>query len=143
MNTLLRSTKIIGSGSLLALGLNFSASLYAGPSPQYWQMMEQIRAENKAKAVNSVDTPNKPASTLMLCEACKTVILRDSKWVGPTGKGHNEWFTIGAKHTCAHCGGEIKVVRGITTNSMQHNCLMCGKDAARCSVAVQTPAAKT
>jgi predicted RNA-binding Zn-ribbon protein involved in translation (DUF1610 family) len=105
-------------------------------------MMEQIRAENNAKAVNTVDTPNKSAPTLMPCEACKTVVLRDSKWVGPAGKGHNEWFTIGAKHTCTHCGGEITVVRGTTTNSMRHNCPMC-KDAVRCSVAVQTPTSRT
>lgn len=142
MNTLLRSTKIIGSGSLLALALSFSASLYAGPSPQYWEMMEKIRAENKAKAVNAVESPSKADPVRMPCEACKTVTLRDSRWVGPAGKGRTEWFAIGAKHTCAHCGGEIKVVRGTTTNTMQHNCPMC-KDAVRCSVAVQTPVAKT
>lgn len=142
MNTSLRSAKIIGSGSLLTLVLSFIVPLHAGPSPQYWQMMEQIRAENKAKAVNSADTPSNLAAPLMPCEACKTVTLRDSRWVGPPSKGRLEWFTVGAKHTCAHCGGEIKVVRGITTNSMQHNCPMC-KDAVRCSVAVQTPAVKT
>lgn len=142
MNTTLRSAKIIRSGSLLALALSFSTSLHAGLSPQYWQAMEQIRAENKAKAVNSVDTPSNPAALRMPCEACKTVTLRDSRWIGPPSKGRLEWFIVGAKHTCVHCGGEIKVVRGITTDSMQHNCPMC-KDAARCSVAVQTPAAKT
>jgi len=142
MHTSLRSAKIIGSGSLLALALSFSASLYAGPGPQYWQMMEQIRAENKAMSAKSVDTPTNPVSTLMPCEACKTIPLRDSRWVGPLSKSRIEWFTVGAKHMCAHCGGEIKVVRGATANSMQRNCPMC-KDAVRCSVAVQTPAAKT
>jgi len=142
MNILLRSAKIIGSGSLLTFALAFSASLYAGPGPEYWQRMRQIEAEHKAKATKTVDTPNKQAPALMSCEACKTIILRDSGWIGPPSKGRLEWFTVGAKHTCDHCGGEIKVVRGITTNAMQHNCPMC-KDAVRCSVAVQTPAVKS
>ena len=135
--------KAVGAGSIMALGLGLSASFYAGPSPDYWQTMEKMRTENKAKAVNTVDTSKAADPAPMSCEACKTVTLRDSKWVGPPSKSHPEWFTVGVKHTCAHCGGEIKVVRGTTTNSMQHNCTMCGIDAIECSVAVQASAAKT
>jgi len=143
MNTALRSAKIIGSGSLLALVLNFSVSAYAGPGPDYWQRMERAQADYKARAANPVKTPNMAAPAQMSCEACKTVVLRESGWIGPPSKGRLEWFPVGAKHSCAHCDGEIKVVRGRTTNTMQHNCPMCGKDSAKCSVAVQMPAVKT
>ena len=143
MNTPLRSVKIIGSGFLLALVLSFSVSTYAGPGPDYWQRMERAQADYKAKAASSVKTPNKAAPAQMSCDACQTVVLRESGWIGPPSKGHLDWFTVGAKHSCVHCGGEIKVVRGRTTNTLQHNCPMCGKDSAQCFVAVQTPAVKT
>lgn len=138
MNTQLRSERIIGSGSLLALVFSFSASAYAGP---YWQRMEKAEADFKGLTKNSVEASNRAVPTTMPCEACQTTILRASRWIGPPGKGRLETFAVGARHTCAHCGGEIKIVRGRTTNSMQHNCPMC-KDAARCFVAVHTPAAK-
>lgn len=143
MNTSLRSAKIIGSGSLLALVLSFSVSTYAGPGPDYWQRMERAQADFKARAANSEKAPSKAVPAAMACEACQTVVLRESGWIGPPSKGRLAEFTVGAKHTCTHCGGEIKVVRGRTTNTMQHNCPMCGKDSAKCSVAVQTPAVRT
>lgn len=142
MKALFRSAKIIGSGSLLALVLSFSASAYAGPGPDYWQRMARAQADSKAKPASATETPSKPVPAAMACEACQTVILRDSGWIGPPSKGRRESFIVGAKHTCEHCGGEIKVVRGTVTNSMQHNCPTC-KDAVRCSVAVQTPTSRT
>jgi hypothetical protein len=51
------------------------------------------------------------------------------------GKGHDEWFVLGSKHHCDRCGGEITVVKGKTTDSMQHNCSKCGEGAAFCCVA--------
>ena len=66
------------------------------------------------------------------CKSCKTVMIRNSKHVGPTGKGREEWFTVGSKHKCAECDGEITVVAGKTKDSMQHNCSKCGEGAVTC-----------
>jgi predicted RNA-binding Zn-ribbon protein involved in translation (DUF1610 family) len=140
MKTKRNIARILGLGSLLVLAYGFTALLaHAGPSPQFKNSPPAIAAAKEdSKTV-------KPDANGMACPACKTVAFRDAKWVGPVGKGHIMWFGTGVKHThtCAHCGGAIKVVRGTTTSSMQPNCPMCGKDAARCSLAVQTPAAKT
>ena len=100
----------------------------AGP-PQYGTSAIPVTTTKEAEAVKPDDT------AVMVCGACKTVEVLDSKHVGPTGKGADVWFTIGAKHKCGHCGGEMSVVRGKTTDSMQHNCSMCGEGAAFCCVA--------
>ena len=102
---------------------------YAGPGPQFWNRATPITTTKEAEAVKPDDT------VMMVCGACKTVMIRNSKHVGPPSKGHEEWFTIGSKHQCDHCGGEISVVRGKTADSMQHNCSMCGEGAAFCCVA--------
>jgi hypothetical protein len=126
--------------SLLALGAALvlsSASLIAGPGPQYWNRATLVTTTKEADALKPGDT------AVMVCGACKTVMVRDSKHVGPAGKGSEQWFTIGTKHQCGHCGGEMSVVRGKTTDSMQHNCSMCGEGAAFCcAVTTDTPAAK-
>ncbi len=138
MKTLRHTAKFVGLGSFLALAYGFTALLaHAGPPPQFWNKPTTVAAAKEDSKIV------KPDANGMACPACKTVTLRDSKWVGPASKGHVEWFDTGVKHTCMHCGGEIRVVRGVTTSSMQSNCSMCGKDAALCSAAVQTPAAKT
>ena len=120
------------------LGIS-TASLIAGPGPQYWNRATPVTSTKEADALKPGDT------AVMVCGACKTVLVRDSRHVGPPGKGYEQWFTIGAKHKCDHCGGEMSVVRGKTSDSMQHNCSMCGEGAAFCC-AVKTdtrPAAKT
>ena len=76
----------------------------------------------------------------MQCKGCKTVMIRDSKRVGPPNQGQQEWFTVGSKHTCSECKGEITVVKGKTTDSMQLNCGKCGEGTVTCCVA---PAAGT
>jgi len=123
-------------GAVLSLS---TASLIAGPGPQFWNRTTPVTTTKEADALKPSDT------AVMVCGACKTVLVRDSRHVGPAGKGYEEWFTIGAKHKCDHCGGEMAVVRGKATDSMQHNCSMCGEGAAFCC-AVKTdtpPAAKT
>jgi hypothetical protein len=110
-------------GAVLSLS---TASLIAGPGPQFWSRTTPVTTTKEADALKPSDT------AVMVCGACKTVLVRDSRHVGPAGKGYEEWFTIGAKHKCDHCGGDMSVVRGKTTDSMQHNCSMCGEGAAFC-----------
>lgn len=108
--------------------------VYAGPGPQYWQTAKPVTTFTEAKAVGPADT------VTMQCKGCKTVMVRDSKHVGPLGKGHDEWLTVGSKHSCSECGGEITVVKGKTKDSMQHNCTKCGEGSVTCCVA---PAVET
>lgn len=113
----------------VAVTLLLSASavlVHAGPGPQFWNRMKPVTTVKEGEAVKPDDT------VVMACGACKTAMIRDSKHAGPPSKGHEEWFTIGSKHQCDHCGGEITVVKGKTKDSMQHNCSMCGEGAAFC-----------
>ncbi|MDO8540206.1 MAG: hypothetical protein Q7S40_07145 [Opitutaceae bacterium] len=112
-----------------ALGA-FTSLVYAGPGPQYWQRAKPVTSFTEAKAVGPHDM------VTMQCKSCKTVMIRDSKHVGPPSKGSEEWFTIGSKHTCDECKGEITVVRGKNADSMQHNCSKCGEGTVTCCVAV-------
>ena len=116
--------------SLLALGVAAlvlsSASLIAGPGPQFWNRATPVTTTKEADALKPGDT------AVMVCAACKTVMVREARHVGPPSKGSEQWFTIGTKHQCGHCGGEMSVVKGKTTDSMQHNCSMCGEGAAFC-----------
>jgi hypothetical protein len=122
MKILIKNRNIVGLGSLLALTLSFSAlPAHAGPSPQFFNEPQYVTAAVKEAA--AVQPANSVAA---VCNACKTVGLRESKHVGPTGKGRETW-AIGAKHTCEHCGGSITVVNGATKDSMAANCGMCGK----------------
>ena len=117
---------VFATAALGALAL----SVHAGPGPQYWQRTKPVTTFSEAKKVGSDDI------VTMQCKSCKTVLIRDSKHVGPLGKGHEEWFTIGSKHTCGECKGEITVLKGKTTDSMQHNCSQCGEGAVTCGVVV-------
>lgn len=112
----------------------FASFAFAGPGPQYWQRAKPVTTFTEAKAVGPHDM------VTMQCKGCKTVMIRDSRHVGPPSKGREEWFTIGSKHSCDECRGEITVVKGKTTDSMQHNCSKCGEGTVTCCVA---PAAET
>ncbi len=138
MKTIRLSKNLIGLGSMLALAISLGSSAIAGPGPQFWNRASPVTTTKEAEALKPTDT------AVMVCGACKTVLVRDAKYVGPSGKGRYEWFTIGAKHKCDHCGGEMSVVRGKTTDTMQHNCSMCGEGAAFCCAvkADAAPAAK-
>ncbi|HEX2852481.1 MAG TPA: hypothetical protein VHO24_04525 [Opitutaceae bacterium] len=104
--------------------------VYAGPGPEFWRQTKPITTFSEAKAVGPDDM------VAMQCKTCKTVLILDSKHVGPAGKGHEEWFAVGSKHTCDECKGEITVVKGKTTDAMQHNCSKCGEGNVVCSVAM-------
>ena len=110
-----------------ALGA-FASLIYAGPGPDYWKRTKPVTSFAEAKKVGPDDM------VMMQCKTCKTALIRTSKHVGPLGKGSEEWSTIGSKHTCDECNGEITVVKGKTTDSMQHNCSKCGEGAVTCSV---------
>ncbi len=114
----------------------FAAVIYAGPGPEFWNRTKPVTTVKEAEAVKPEDT------LIMGCKSCKTVMIRDSKHVGPLGKGHEEWFNVGAKHTCTECGGEISVARGKTKDSMQFNCSKCGDGTVSCCVAPAMPEKK-
>ena len=131
----IRPTSKIITGAVTAILLVASAVMsHAGPPPEFWNRSRVITTVKEADAVK----PDDPLA--MVCGACKTALIRDSRQVGPPSKSHTEWFTLGSKHQCDHCGGEITVVQGKTADSMQHNCSMCGEGAAFCcSAAAPVP----
>ena len=116
----------------LLLGV-FAALIYAGPGSEYWNRTKPVTTFSEAKKVGPDDM------VTMQCKTCKTVLIRNAKHVGPPNQGQQEWFTVGSKHTCDECKGEITVVKGKTADSMQHNCSKCGEGAVTCSVAMAAP----
>lgn len=127
MNTKSNLIRILFATATLGALASF---VYAGPGPQYWTATKPVTTFSEAKAVGPDDT------VTMQCKSCKTVLIRNSKHVGPPGKGREEWFTVGSKHKCGECEGEITVIAGKTKDSMQHNCSKCGEGAVTCSVAM-------
>ena len=118
------------SGMAVALLLASTAvTSNAGPPPEFWNRLKPITSAKEAGAVRADYT------LMMVCSACKTAMIRDSKHMGPPSKGSDQWFTIGSKHQCDHCGGEITVVQGKIADSMEHHCSMCGEGAAFCCAA--------
>lgn len=121
------STIYLAVASAVFAGL--AAIVQAGPPSETWTPTKQISTFTDAKAV-------KPGAIVtMQCDKCKAVMIRDSKHVGPAGKGREDWFVVGYKHTCPECGGQITVVIGKITDSMGIDCSKCGKSAVRCCAA--------
>lgn len=115
--------------SALALVAGFTATAIAGPSPQYWQQMEILRAEN-AKKPQSFAPATKPAETAMPCGNCKTTKVEDFSATNISGKLAPHYTVVGAKHECATCGGAMATVRRKTTDDMTGNCPICAKAKA-------------
>ena len=63
-------------GAVLSLS---TASLIAGPGPQFWNRATPVTTTKEADALKPSDT------AVMVCGACKTVLVRDSRHVGPAG----------------------------------------------------------
>lgn len=99
---------------------------HAGPPAEGWRGTKQVKTFTEAEAVGT------DAIVTMACDKCKTVMVRETKHVGPQGKGPDAMFVVGSKHTCEECGGEITVVKGKTTDSMQMNCSKCGEGSVTC-----------
>src|ERR1035438_1332262 len=130
MNVKTQTLRFLGLGSLLALALAVTSSTARAGAvlPPDWHRATPI-------VTASYDTAVKPDDTVvMACSACKTVSVLEHRLL-PGAKAGTAMFTLGSKHECAMCGGEIASVNGKTVDSMQHNCSMCGADAAYCCVA--------
>ena len=114
---------------LLAAILAGTASIaIAGPSPQF--------TNQPPKQTSYREADKAAASPAMTCEGCKTSQLREARQVGAPKSSSVIGAVVGRKHTCTHCGGEMKVVNGKLANSMPNGCSMCGPDAALCGVTV-------
>ncbi len=100
LSRLTRST--LGIGTVLTLAIGIGTSAVAGPSPQYWQMMEKSRAENAVRKVASVEKA-KPAA--MACEKCKTSVVTEFSPTNVSGKWAPHYTPVGSKHECSACGG--------------------------------------
>ena len=134
----------------LALAISLSTSAIAGPGPQYWAQMEQIRAENaanakaaKAKAAPAVALPAakavaavptaKPADTPgMTCPDCKTKVLEEFSFTNVSGKIAPHSTVIGKSHSCDRCSGVITKVWGRVTDKMNRTCPICAKGGPGC-----------
>ena len=127
MHTSQNTNKTIGLAGFLAIALAiFVPAATAGPGPQYWRDLGQLRTQAQVKAIE-------PESTVMMvCGACKTVKITEYKSAQANGRPPMSWMEIGSEHQCEHCGGTITVVKGKTTDEMQHNCSKCGEGAAFC-----------
>jgi len=142
--------KTFGLGSVLALAISLGTSAFAGPGPQYWTQMEQIRAENaakakaaKANAATAVAVPaakpaaavptSKPADTpAMACAHCKTKVLEENSFFNVSGKIAPHSTVIGKSHSCDDCSGVVIVARGKVTDEMKRNCPICAKAGPTC-----------
>lgn len=133
MNVKTHAIRFLGLGSLLTLALAVTPSTVRAGSvlPPDWHRATPIVTVSDANAVKPDDT------AVMVCSACKTVSVLERRLL-PGAKAGTAMFTLGSKHECAMCGGEIASVNGKTVDSMQHNCSMCGADAACCCVAPET-----
>ncbi len=119
-------SKII-TGAVTAILLVATAiTSHAGPPPEVWNRASLITTVRGAEAVK----PDDPIA--MVCGAGKTAMIRDSRQVGSPSKSPTEWFTLGLKHQCDLCGGEISVVPGKIPDSVQHNCRTGGEGAPFC-----------
>ncbi len=127
MKTKYNQVRLILATAALGVLASFA---HAGPPPDFWNRTKPLTTFSEARKVGPGDL------VTMQCKTCKTVLIGNSKHVGPPSKGSEEWYAIGSKHTCDECQGEITVVRGKTADSMQHNCSKCGEGAVTCCVAL-------
>lgn len=130
MNVKTQALKFLGLGSLLALALTATSSTVRAGAvlPPDWHRAAPTVTLSAANAVTPGDT------VAMVCGACKTVSTLERR-LAPGAKAATAMFTIGSKHECAMCGGEVTSVNGKTVDSMQRNCLICGANAAYCCAA--------
>jgi hypothetical protein len=123
----MKTTNVIIFAAILA---GIASIAIAGPSPQF---------ANQPFKHTSYREANKPAANpAMTCEGCQTTQVREARQAGAPKSGSVVGAVVGMKHTCTHCGGEVKVVNGNRTNSMPNSCPMCGPDAALCGATVSS-----
>jgi hypothetical protein len=119
----------LGLGTILALAGSLGPSAFAGPGPQYWQQMQLH--QDQATATTSVAAPAKTAPNAG-CSKCETQVVQQFSAGNVSGKSAQHSSTVGAKHTCANCGGTITTINGKTSNQMMENCPVCGKTSPNC-----------
>ena len=134
----MKAIKLLTASTLLA---GIAVLSIAGPSPQFSSMQPRKQQAQPAEATTQPDRGIASANPVMTCDGCKTTELRDLRQVGGPKSAIVTGMVIGAKHTCTHCGGEVKVVNSKMTNSMPKGCPACGPDAANC-IATVSPAKK-
>lgn len=134
----MNAIKLLSTSALLA---GLAAFSLAGPSPQFSSLQGTKPQAQSAKATAQPVQVIASASPAMTCPGCQTTELRDLRQVGGPKSTVITGITVGAKHTCTHCGGEVKVVNNKLTNSMPNACPMCGPGAANC-IATVSPAKK-
>ena len=122
MNATHQMLKFFGLGSILALAISLSPSVVRGGS-----MIPPGR--KAAPAIPAVVAPSDTVT--MACGACKTTAITERR-ILPSTKAGTALLTIGSKHECTMCGGEIVTVNGKTTDTMQHSCKLCGGATASC-----------
>ena len=137
--------RTFGLGAVLALAISLNSSAIAGPGPQYWTQMEQIRAENAAKAKATTAVALHPAKTVaavptakpadtpaMACPRCKTKVLEEFSFTNVSGKIAPHSTVIGKSHSCEVCSGVITKVWGRVTDEMNRTCPICAKAGPGC-----------
>lgn len=107
---------------IVALSASITLSAIAGPGPQFW-------AQQHAKAAAASDTKAPPA---MACPKCKDGVVTVLTPGSAGGKIPARAVTVGNKHACDGCGGEIKSNQGKTTSDMRSNCPVCAKTEPNC-----------
>ncbi len=125
MNTRFNTTRLLFASFALTALAPFAL---AGPGQQYFTQAKPITTFTEASAVGPEDL------VTMQCKGCKTVMIHGAKRTGRPAGGRTELLAVGSKHTCTECKGEITVVKGKTTDSMQHNCTTCGEGSVTCCV---------
>lgn len=116
---------ILGLGSVLALAMGLGSSAFAGPGPQYWQQMEQIRAANAAKKTAAAQTQQPAAAPAMACPSCKTKIHEEVVQPNVVDKTRPRVVKVGVRHYCDSCKGTITRVSGRVSDEMQRNHAAC------------------
>jgi len=121
MNVTNQTVRFLALGTLLALAISLSPSVVRGAI-----------APTSRKAAQPVPAAVTPSdASAMVCGACKTTAITDRQ-ILPGAKAGTALFTVGSKHECAMCGGEIVTVNGKTTETMQHGCKLCGSATTSC-----------
>jgi hypothetical protein len=119
---------ILGSGFALSLAFVTWLSVAARAADDKKEMqhpmgMKHIKTQAEAEALKPAD------SIAMVCSKCKYVMVHTVT----TDKSHIKMMTIGDKHKCDDCGGNVEVVgtgKGKGKNEeVKHVCSHCGDDA--------------
>ena len=91
-----------------ALGV-FASFTYAGPPTEGWRGTKQVKTFTEAKAVEP------DAIVTMACDKCKTVLVRDSRHIGPLSKGREDWFVVGSNlYVCAQVEQPVEFLRSMS-----------------------------